>query len=652
MGFKAQILNLRYQNMNIECNGQHIEITQPMSLRELAIKMGLTESHQAVAVRVNGRLADFGEEAVEGDAIEFLDFQSEEGKEVFWHSSAHILAEAILNLFPEAKLTIGPPISQGFYYDFANLTFSENDFKAVEKEVQRILKRNDKPQKMTFKSRQEALERFKENPFKCELINDLPEDALLTGYTQGEFFDLCRGPHLPSTGKIKAFKLLKTSAAYWRADQARESLTRIYGISFPSKEEMKSYLHLLEEAKKRDHRMLGSKLNLFSFHEEAAGMPFFHPKGMVIWNQLISYWSMLHKGAGYVEIKTPGMLSSELWKISGHWDYYKENMYTCEVEEKTYAIKPMNCPGCMLYYKTDRHSYRELPMRVAEIGNVYRHELSGALSGMFRVRSFHQDDAHVFMRPGQIKGEILHILTLVDEIYTTFGLDYHLELSTRPKKSIGSDEVWELSTKALQEALDESKRDYVVNEGDGAFYGPKIDLHIRDALGRTWQCGTIQLDMSLPVRFDLEYTEQDGSLQRPIMTHRAIFGSIERFFGILIEHFGGRFPLWLSPTQVRIVTVADRHIDFAKKIQAKIMAAQLRCDLDDSGESVGKKIRTAQMEQINYMFTIGDQEVENEKLSLRTRSGKVIENLDLDAFIEKAVMENTERMLASPFEGE
>jgi len=503
---------------------------------------------------------------------------------------------------------------------------------------------------------------LEQTPLKKELIEGLPPESEITAYRQGEFFDLCRGPHLPNLGKIKAFKLLKTSGSYWRGSADNEALTRIYGISFPSREELKNFLYILEESKKRDHRIIGSKLNLFSFKEEAPGMPFIHPNGMRIWESLTTFWRTLHYQTNYQIIQTPQLMTRELWEQSGHWKHYRENMFSTSIdyhedqkttpdkEERLFAIKPMNCPGCMLYYKSHSHSYREFPLRIAEFGHVHRREPSGALNGMFRVQSFHQDDAHIFMRPDQIKKEILHVLELSDLIYKTFGLTYTLELSTRPKKSIGTNEEWEIATKGLQDALDTWDHPYKINEGDGAFYGPKIDLHIHDALGRAWQCGTIQLDMALPERFSLEYKDADGKLKRPVMIHRAIFGSMERFFGILVEHFAGKFPLWLSPHPIRIIPVAEAHTAYAEKVSGEMKKAGFWCDLDDSSESVGKKIRTSQLQQINYMLTVGDKEVENQTIALRTRDNVVHGEMKLSDFLTQVTKEYRDRSLLSPFE--
>lgn len=633
--------------MKIYIDDKALELPEGSSGFDLAEKLNRRGPNESLALNINGTLYDLAHKFKEGDKVKLLDFEDTQGKEIFWHSSAHVLAQAVLRLWPDAKPTIGPAIESGFYYDFANLTISEQDFEKIEKEAEKIISENYRPDRYVFKNKAEALERFKNNPYKGELIEGF--EGTITGYSQGEFFDLCRGPHLPNLGKIKAFKVLKTSGAYWKADSKREMLTRLYGISFPDRKAMKEYLTLLEEAKKRDHKILGPKLGIFQIMEESPGMAFILPKGMVMWERLLDFWRKIHQRANYVEIKTPQLMSQDLWERSGHWQFYRENMYAFEIEERHYAIKPMNCPGCMLYFRSQMHSYRELPLRVAEIGHVHRHEASGALNGLFRVRSFHQDDAHLFMRPSDIKSEILGIIALIEEIYGTFGLPYRLELSTRPEKSIGSDEEWELATRGLKEALDEWGQPYRINEGDGAFYGPKIDIHIRDALNRSWQCGTVQLDMSLPEKFQLEYMDSDGQHKRPVMLHRALFGSIERFLGILIEHFVGKFPLWISPLPVRIITVADRHREYAHQLAARIQKAGFICDVDDSNESVNKKIRTAQLMQINYMLTVGDKEVENGTAALRTRDNVVHGEIQIDDFLRSLAIEQADRSLTSPY---
>ncbi|MBA3815013.1 MAG: threonine--tRNA ligase [Parachlamydiaceae bacterium] len=627
-----------------------VDLPSGSTAKDLADHLHLTAPQQAVGVSINNKKSDLTHLLQDGDKVAFWNFEDPAGKEVFWHTSAHVLAQAILRLWPEAKPTIGPPIENGFYYDFANLTISDADFERIEKEMQTIISENYVSKREVFSSKEEALKTFSDNKYKCELINSFAGSDELSGYRQGEFFDLCRGPHLYNLGKIKALKLMKTAGAYWRGDSKNEMLTRVYAITFPDRKQLKDYLHQLEEAKKRDHKILGPKLDLFSVKEEAPGMPFIHPKGMIVWNQLLSYIRECLAKNDYVEIKTPTVMTRELWERSGHWSNYRQNMFAFQMEERDFAIKPMNCPGGMLYYLSNSHSYRELPMRVAEIGNVHRYEPSGSLSGLFRVRSFHQDDAHIFMKPADIETEILSILKLAHEIYSTFDLTYHLELSTRPEvNTIGSDEEWERATEGLKKALDRYGMPYRINEGDGAFYGPKIDFHIRDALNRTWQCGTIQLDMALPEKFALEYTDHDGSRQRPVMLHRAIFGSVERFFGILIEHFSGRFPLWISPQQVRLLTVADRHLPYAEEVSKTIRQAGFHCEVDNTGESVSKKVRNAQMSQVNYILTIGDKEFENRTLNLRTRDNVVHGEIQLTDLLRNLETELKSRSLTSAY---
>jgi len=635
--------------MYVFVDDEKIELEDDSSGLDLARKLNLTAPQSAIAMIVDGKEYDLIKKLKNNDKVKFLSFTQKEGKDIFWHSSAHILAQAVVRLFPNAKPTIGPPIENGFYYDFADLEITDEDLNKIEKEAKKIITENLKPIRVEYKNKKEAIDIFKKNNYKTELIKEF-EDGVISAYKQGEFTDLCRGPHISAFSKIKAFKLLKMSGAYWRGDSKNEMLTRIYGISFPDKNMLKDYLVFLEEAKKRDHKKIGKELSLFAMLEEAPGMPFFFPKGLYIWDKLLDYLKSLLKEKNYIEIKTPIMLKKELWQRSGHWNYYRENMYVSEVEGKEFAIKPMNCPGCMLYYKTDMHSYRQLPLKISEIGLVHRHEASGAINGLFRVRAFHQDDAHVFMMPNQIKDQILELLSLMEIIYMTFGLSYKLELSTRPEKekTIGSDEDWEMATKGLKDALDEWDRSYTINEGDGAFYGPKIDIHIKDALNRYWQCGTIQLDMSLPEKFDLVYIDNDGSQKRPVMIHRAIFGSVERFLGILTEHFAGNFPLWLSPMPVRIIAVADRHVEYANNICKKINQI-IPCDVDSTNESVSKKIRTAQLQKINYMLTVGDKEIENSTIALRTRDNIVHGEITLSKFLEKVSIEKNEKSLLSPF---
>lgn len=637
--------------MIVYVDQQEVVLPEASTGKDLAEKLNLRNPNEALAIEINGTTRDLSSPLSDKDKVHFWNFEDSKGQEIFWHSTAHVLAQAILRLYPDAKPTIGPPIEQGFYYDFANLIISDADFEKIEKEMQKIIDENYKSERHVLKDKNDALSKFVNNPYKVELIQGF-EDGVFTAYSQGEFVDLCRGPHIPNLGKIKAFKITKTSGAYWKGDPAREMLTRIYGISFPERKALKDYLFMLEEAKKRDHKILGPKLELFLLQEEAPGMPFILPKGMIIWNRLIDFWREIHTKAGYVEIKTPQLMSQELWERSGHWAHYRENMYAFEIEDRHFAIKPMNCPGCMLYFRSQTHSYRELPLRISELGHVHRHEASGALSGLFRVRSFHQDDAHLFMKPSDIKEEILRVLGLIEEIYSTFGLPYRLELSTRPAKSIGTDEDWAVATSGLKDALEEWGQPFKINEGDGAFYGPKIDIHIRDALGRSWQCGTVQLDMALPEKFELEYMDSDGIHKRPVMVHRALFGSVERFFGILIEHFAGKFPLWLSPLPIRVITVADRHAEYGYKVAKQIKNAGFICDIDDTSESVNKKIRNAQLMQINYMLTVGDKEIENNTVTLRTRDNIVRGEMDVSSFLKTLEKELQERSLNSYFSKE
>lgn len=620
------------------------------SVLDLAASIGPGLARAALTAKVNGTMVDLSTALQDGDQVEILTFDQPEGRDLFWHSSAHVLAQAVKRLFPDAQPTIGPPVENGFYYDFADLSVTEEDLEAIEQEARNIIKENQVPERIEYDSAEEALAVFGDNPFKRELVETL-EDGL-SAYRQGEFVDLCRGPHLPNIGKIKAFKVLKTSGAYWRGDSSNPQLTRIYAVSFPDKKMMKEHLKRLEEALKRDHRVLGKQLKLFSFHKEGPGMAFIHPRGMVIWRELLNFWHELHAQAGYQEIKTPVMLSRELWERSGHWENYRENMYTSEIENRIFAIKPMNCPGGMMLFKEQQYSYRDLPARIGEIGLVHRHEMSGALSGMFRVRSFHQDDAHIYMTPDHIKSEIIGVLTLAEKIYSQFSLEYHMELSTKPEKHIGTDADWEMTTAGLKSALDAYGQPYVINEGDGAFYGPKIDFHIRDAIGRTWQCGTIQLDMSLPERFDLSYITEAGTRERPIMIHRALYGSIERFFGILVEHYAGKFPVWLSPVQVRLVPVAERHHAHAMQWKDVLDQAGLRSECDVSNESVNKKVRNAQLDQVNYILVIGDKELEQPILNVRTRDNQVHQGIALDVFVDMVRKEYRERSGTSPLVSE
>ncbi len=590
-------------------------------------------ARDCVAMEIEGQIIDLYRPIDKDAAVKLITTRDPEGLEIMRHSAAHVMAQAILRICDKAQLTIGPVIEDGFYYDIDMAPISEDDFPKIEAEMKKIVKAK-LPIRRREVSKAKALDFYQNEPYKLEMIQDL-EDGQISFYSQDEFTDLCRGPHVPHTGFIKAFKLMKVSGAYWRADQSRAQLQRVYGTAFFTKKDLKAHLTFLEEAKKRNHRKIGEAQELFSFHDEAPGMPFFHPKGMVMWNLLLDFWREEHRRAGYVETKTPIMLQRRLWEQSGHWENYRENMYTSEVDEIEYAIKPMNCPGGMLLYKNRPHSYRELPLRAAEVGLVHRHEMSGVLSGLFRVRAFHQDDAHIFMTPDQIETEILDVIRLVERIYGVFGLGFHLELSTRPEKSIGTDEQWELATNGLKAALESYGNDYQLNEGDGAFYGPKIDCHIKDALGRTWQCGTIQLDMSLPERFDLTFVDRDNQRRRPIMIHRTVLGSLERFFGILIEHFAGKYPLWLSPVQAVVLPINDDLAPYAGSVRDDLQQAGLRVELDDRAESLNKKIREAQLSRIPLILTIGAKEQASGALSVRTLDGNVRYGLARDVFLEK-----------------
>jgi threonyl-tRNA synthetase len=614
-------------------DGSKKSFENPPTGEDVARSISEGLARECVAAEVDGNMIDLYRE-IPGDArVRLVTTRDPEGLEIMRHTAAHVMAQAILRVYPDAKLTIGPVVEDGFYYDIDMAPVSEEDFPGIEEEMRKIVQAK-LPVRRREVSKAEALAFYENEPYKLEMLNDLA-DGTISFYEQDGFTDLCRGPHVPHTGFVRAFKLMKASGAYWRADQNRNQLQRIYGTAFFDKKELKKYLHFLEEARKRDHRKLGTRLDLFSFHEEAPGMAFFHPKGMVVWNALLDYWREEHEAAGYVESKTPILLNRSLWETSGHWFNYRENMYTTRVDEIDYAIKPMNCPGGMLLYKTRTRSYRDLPLRMGEVGLVHRHELSGVLSGLFRVRAFHQDDAHIFMTPDQIEAEIFGVLRLVERMYGTFGLGFHLELSTRPEKSIGTDEQWERATAGLRGALDAYGREYRINEGDGAFYGPKIDIHIKDALGRTWQCGTIQLDMSQPDRFDLGYVGKDNERHRPVMIHRVIYGSIERFFGILTEHFAGKFPLWLAPVQAVVLPINDDLVPFANEVRDELAAAGLRVAVDDRTESLNRKIREAQLDYVPLMLTVGAKEKEAGTLSVRTLDGAVKHGVSRAEFIER-----------------
>ncbi|MGF7001922.1 threonyl-tRNA synthetase [Lachnospiraceae bacterium PFB1-21] len=622
-------------------DGSVKEYEKAMSVYEIASDISEGLARMATAGKVNGELVDLRDEVSEDAELEILTFDSEDGAHAFHHTSAHIMAQAVQRIWPETKLAIGPAIENGFYYDMEkDEPFLEEDLEKIEAEMKKIVKENLKITRFT-KPRDEAIAFFKEKnePYKVELIEDLPEDAIISFYQQGEFVDLCAGPHLMSTKQVKAFKLTSLAGAYWRGDEHRQMLTRIYGTSFPKKAQLEEYLERIEEAKKRDHRKLGKELDLFMMRDEGPGFPFFLPHGMLLKNTLLEYWRQLHTREGYVEINTPIILNKELWLTSGHWDHYKDNMYTTTIDEEEYAVKPMNCPGAMLTYKHEPHSYREFPLRMAELGLVHRHEKSGALHGLFRVRCFTQDDAHIYMTPEQIKDEIKGVTRLIDEVYSLFGFKYHVELSTRPEDSMGSDEDWEMTTKGLRDALDEMELDYVVNEGDGAFYGPKIDFHLEDSLGRTWQCGTIQLDMQMPQRFELEYTGDDGEKHRPIMIHRVAFGSIERFIGILIEHFAGAFPTWLAPVQVKILPISDKFKDYGEKVLKELLKQGIRAEIDTRAEKIGYKIRSAQMKKVPYMLVVGAKEEEEETVSVRSRFAGDEGGKRLDDFVSGILSE-------------
>ena len=584
-----------------------------------AISDGLARN--AVAAKVNGVAVDLSTPLHEGDSLEIITLKDPEGLKIYRHTCAHVLAQAIKTIYPTSKLAIGPTIENGFYYDIDFVTaITQDDLSKIEAEMARIIK-SDVPLERFTLPRNEALALMSkyEEKYKVELIQDLPEGETISFYKQGSFVDLCRGPHLPSTGKIKAFKLINIAGAYWRGSEKNKMLTRIYGTAFPKKADMDAYFTMLEEAKKRDHIKLGKELKLFALMNEGRGFPFFLPNGMTLRNTLIDYWRQIHREEGYVEISTPIILTRTLWETSGHWDHYKDNMYTTKIDGEDCAIKPMNCPGGMLVYKMEPHSYKDLPMRVGELGLVHRHEKSGQLHGLMRVRCFTQDDAHIFMTPEQITSEIKGVVGIIDRVYKLFGFKYHVELSTRPENSIGSDEDWENATAALRAALDELKLPYVVNEGDGAFYGPKIDFHLQDSIGRTWQCGTIQLDFQLPQRFDAEYTGEDGEKHRPIMIHRVVFGSIERFIGILIEHYAGKFPVWLAPVQVKVLTLTERTEDYAKEFVCDLFRKGVRSESDLRNEKIGYKIREALLEKVPYIVVVGDKEAAEGKVSVRKR---------------------------------
>ena len=633
--------------MKITLKGDVREFEAPKTALEIAASLSQALKKEALAVKVDGEVQGLTTVIDRDCALEFLTFADEEGRRVYRHTASHVMAQAVKALWPEAKLAIGPAIENGFYYDFdCDTAFSTEDFKKIEKEMERIVKANY-PIVRSEKPRAEAIAYMQEKgePYKVELIEDLPEDAVISFYTQGDFTDLCAGPHLPSTGYVKAVKIMSVAGAYWRGSEKNKMLQRLYATAFPKKADLDAYVQQLEEAKKRDHRRLGRELDLFDVRDEGPGFPFFYPKGMILRNLLEDYWRKIHREHGYEEIKTPMMLNRALWERSGHWDHYAENMYTTKIDDTDFAIKPMNCPGGILVYERRAWSYRDLPIRSGELGLVHRHEKSGTLHGLMRVRCFTQDDAHIFMRPDQIRDEIKGVYRLIDEVYKVFGFDYTVELSTRPENSIGTDEMWALATDGLQGALDDLNVKYTINEGDGAFYGPKIDFHLRDCLGRTWQCGTIQLDMNLPERFDLTYVGADGEKHRPVMIHRVVFGSIERFIGILTEQFAGAFPLWLSPVQVRILTITDRADAAAKDLQAKLEKAGIRTEIDLRNEKIGFKIREAQVQKVPYMLVLGDKEAESGMVSVRSRKAGDLGSMSAQAIIDAMVQEVKEKAL-------
>ena len=626
-------------------DGSAKEYAAGTTLGEAVKQLSNSLAKKVLAANVNGDLTDLREELVDGSEVAFLTFEEDGGKHTLRHTASHILAQAVKRLWPEAKLAIGPAIDKGFYYDIdMEHTLTPEDLGKIEKEMSRIVKEN-LPITKSVMSRQEAIEFFKSKneDYKVELIEDLPEDAVISCYAQGDFIDLCAGPHVASTGKVKAFKLQSIAGAYWRGDEKNKMLQRIYGTAFEKKEELDAYLHLLEEAAKRDHRKLGKELGLFVIKEEGPGFPFFLPKGMALRNELENFWREVHHEFDYEEIRTPIILNKQLWETSGHWFHYRENMYTTIIDDEEYAIKPMNCPGGILVYQNEMHSYRDFPLRYAELGLVHRHELSGALHGLFRVRAFTQDDAHVFMLPDQMQSELMKVIELFDRIYSQFGLKYHVELSTKPDNAMGDDAIWEAATEALRNAIEAKGIPYVINPGDGAFYGPKLDYHIEDSLGRTWQCGTIQLDMNLPERFQIEYVGEDGQKHRPIMIHRACFGSMERFIGILTEHYAGAFPTWMAPVQVKILPISEKHVEYAYELAKQMHRDYVRVEVDDRSEKIGYKIRQAQMAKVPYMLVVGDKEVEEGTVNVRKHGGDELGSVPFEEFFNSIKIEIKER---------
>lgn len=626
-------------------DGKEKEFESAVSLADAAKAISNSLGKNALVAKVNGELMDLRDPIVDGAEVEFFTKEDPEGLFTLRHTASHVMAQAIQHLFPGVKFAIGPAIDDGFYYDLdSDHVFSQEDFAAIEKEMSKIAKENIPLVKKVL-PRDEALQYFKDKgqDYKVMLIEDLPEEETISLYEQGDFTDLCAGPHLKSTGKVKTFKLMTVAGAYWRGDSKNKMLQRIYATAFFSKEDLDHYLFVRAEAEKRDHRKLGKQLDLFSFHEEGPGFPFFHPKGMILRNKLMDYERELFKEFGYVEIMTPVILSKKLWLQSGHWDHYKENMYFTQIDDEDYAIKPMNCPGGILFFKTQQRSYRDLPMRVGEFGLVHRHELKGALHGLFRVRCFTQDDAHIFMTQEQMKDEVIKCMAMYQKMYGVFGLEYHVELSTRPENSMGSDELWEISTNALREAIETAGVPYQINEGDGAFYGPKLDFHVQDSLGRTWQCGTIQMDMQLPERFDVNYIGEDGEKHRAVMLHRAGYGSLERFIGILIEHYAGAFPTWIAPVQAKIIPVTDKNLEYAKSVAAAMSESDIRVEVEEANETLGYKIRKAQMEKVPYMIIVGDQEMKGHTISVRSRKNGDLGAQSLPMFVANLIREIKER---------
>ena len=632
-------------NIKLTLRGDVREFESGVTAYEVAQSIGAGLAKAACAARLNDKVIDLRTPITEDADLAILTFDDPDGKHAYWHSTSHVLAQAIQHLYPQTLFTIGPAIENGFYYDIdCDVTFTPEILSEIEKEMVNVIKA-DYPIERFVLSREEALEKMKDNPYKQELINELPEGEEISFYSQGDFTDLCVGPHVMSTGRIGAVKLLNVTGAYWRADADNKMLQRVYGISFPKASQLNDYLSMLEEAKKRDHRKLGKELGLFAFRDEAPGFPFYLPKGMVLRNNLIDYWREVHKKWDYVEISTPQIMKRTLWETSGHWDHYKDNMYTTVIDDEDFAIKPMNCPGSILVYDLNPHSYRDLPLRYGELGLVHRHELSGALHGMFRVRCFTQDDAHILLAKSQIKDEVIRIAQLFDEVYSLFGLKYKIELSTMPEDHIGSVEDWDVATAALADAITSIGKEYTINPGDGAFYGPKLDFHISDSLNRTWQCGTIQLDYQLPGRFNLEYVGEDGEKHVPVMIHRVVFGSIERFIGVITEHFAGAFPTWLAPVQVKIIPISEKHLEYAAKVKAELDSAGLRAEVDGRNEKMGYKIREAQLQKIPYMFVVGDKEAENGTVSLRSRKDGDKGAVDLAAAVAQIVEEDRSRSL-------